>query len=194
MRPTIHHLVYVSAAITPFTKRQLIDLLQQARDKNRRLGVTGLLVYRRGWFMQVLEGEKSAVRDLFATIAEDDRHRGVTVMAEGDYPKRQFPDWSMGFRDLDDPQVRAMDGFSEFMNNPRARRRSLDPKGCLLLLGMFAASGGSQDAAPAADTATRAERLGASRRTPTSTPVSGVEPTPRPRVKLRARPTKRRPR
>jgi hypothetical protein len=191
MRPSVYHLVYVSAARVTFTKERLVALLRQSREKNRRLGITGLLIYRSGWFMQVLEGEKNAVRTLFARIAGDARHRGVTVMDEGEHPRRQFPEWSMGFRDLDDPALRRLAGFSEFMNRPRAR--GLDPKGCLTLLALFAANGGPEDPAPAK----RPALLALPTTRPSSARPSGSS-RPRPsttsRARTRATAAKRRPR
>ena len=58
------HLVYASSALQPFTKPELQALLEQARQKNAKLGVTGMLLYKDGNFMQVLEGEKETVRKL----------------------------------------------------------------------------------------------------------------------------------
>jgi hypothetical protein len=36
--------------------------------------------------------------------------------------QRDFPDWSMGFRDLNDPSLAATPGFSQFMNLPPHER------------------------------------------------------------------------
>jgi hypothetical protein len=76
-----------------------------------------MLLYKDGNFMQVLEGEERVVRAVHITIAVDPQHRGVTTLLQGSTPGRQFPNWSMGFRDLgadlDNPE-----GYSEFMNIP----------------------------------------------------------------------------
>ena len=58
------HLVYVSSAVRPFSKSELVELLNVTRDNNSRLGVTGMLLYRDGNFMQVLEGGEPVVRAL----------------------------------------------------------------------------------------------------------------------------------
>ncbi len=134
----IHQLVYVSAASQAFQKSELLELLTKAREKNRLMGVTGLLLYKEGDFIQLLEGEREAVRRLFETIQADPRHSGTIVLHEGEADQRLFADWSMGFRDLSDPAVQATPGFSSFMNTPLdAKALADDPNGCMELLAFF---------------------------------------------------------
>ena len=64
----MYRLVYLSAAKTLFSKAELLDLLVKAREKNHRRGLTGILLYRNGDFLQLLEGEKTVVEEIFATI------------------------------------------------------------------------------------------------------------------------------
>ncbi len=111
-------LVYVSSATWPFSGEDLRVLLETCRKNNAELGVTGMLLYKDGNFMQVLEGDEGAVRGLYARIAADPRHGGEITLQEGFAEGRQFPDWSMGFRDLNAPEVRATPGFSEFLSTP----------------------------------------------------------------------------
>ena len=132
------HLVYVSSAVNPFSKEDLLDLLTIARANNSQLDITGMLLYKDGDFMQVLEGEETAVRALFEKIERDPRHRGTIVLLEENIPKRVFEDWSMGFRDLSDPELQNLPGFSQYMNRPlKADAYRFDPSGCLQLLGIF---------------------------------------------------------
>ena len=130
--------VYFSSAIRPFDNDQLVQLLVRAREKNARLQITGLLLYKGGNFMQVLEGEEARVRALFDVINADPRHRGTEVILEEPTDHRVFGDWSMGFRNLADPEVQNLPGFSPFMSNPlTARHFKEDPTGCLALLNFF---------------------------------------------------------
>lgn len=134
----MYFIVYVSAATEVFSKAALLDLLAKAREKNHRLGITGLLLYKDGDFIQLLEGEKAAVQSLFNTISADPRHANTIVLLEGESDKRLFSDWSMGFRDLSDPAVQATPGFSQFMNKPlSADSFADDPNGCMELLALF---------------------------------------------------------
>ncbi|HKH09805.1 MAG TPA: BLUF domain-containing protein [Rubrobacter sp.] len=111
-------LVYVSSAVRPFSRPELEDLLATSRDNNARAGVTGMLLYKDGNFMQVIEGEEEAVRALYDKIGNDPRHRGEITLRQDFTEGRQFPDWSMGFRDLQSPEARAIPGYSEFLNTP----------------------------------------------------------------------------
>ena len=131
-------LVYVSSAVKPFSTSELAELLAKAREKNTRLGITGMLLYQDGNFMQALEGEEDAVRQLYDTINRDVRHHGTIVLLEEQITKRQFGDWSMGFRNLDDKDVQDLPGFSPFMNKSlKADHYRYDPTGCLRLLALF---------------------------------------------------------
>lgn len=133
----MHHLVYASSATQLLQKPELIELLEKSRRNNIRLGVSGLLLYQGGKIMQVLEGEKPVIETLFERIKADTRHVDVVVLLNSPIADRSFPDWSMGFRDLDDTQVREMPGYSEFMNVPLSAIK--DQTRALKLLKLFKA-------------------------------------------------------
>lgn len=126
----IYHLVYGSHAAAPFSKEQLVALLEKSQRNNQARGISGLLLYRDGIFLQVLEGPEVSVRALFGRICEDPRHQGIEMLMQGHSPRRQFPAWSMAFRDLEDPLLLRNLGYSEFMNqspgSDRAAPRSTD--------------------------------------------------------------------
>ncbi len=131
-------LVYLSSAVTPFTHSELTDLLEKSRVNNAAVGISGMLLYKDGNFMQVLEGDEGAVRTLYDKVARDPRHRGLLVLLQGPLAERQFPDWSMGFRDLKAADVLAMPGYSEFLNTPLTDPCfSSDPTRCQKLLTTF---------------------------------------------------------
>ena len=114
----MYYLSYASVAITPFSSATLQELLLTSRRNNLQLGITGMLLYRDGEFMQVLEGEQAAVQALYARIARDPRHQRITTILEGTTDAQHFPDWSMGFRDLQDPAVTALPGYSPLLDRP----------------------------------------------------------------------------
>ncbi|MDO8937992.1 MAG: BLUF domain-containing protein [Methylicorpusculum sp.] len=135
------HLVYVSSAIKPLSKSDLLDLLIQSRENNTKKGISGMLLYKDGNFMQVLEGEESAVRSLFEVIIRDSRHRGSIVLLEEHISEPFFKDWSMGFRDLTDENLHATAGYSQFINSPLdANSFKSKPHACLDLLYLFSKS------------------------------------------------------
>ncbi|MTI39238.1 BLUF domain-containing protein, partial [Fulvivirga lutimaris] len=79
----MYYLVYGSNAHHPMDEVELMKLLHQARIKNKENGITGLLIYSESKFIQVLEGEKEAVLNLFHQIREDARHHKVSIIIEG---------------------------------------------------------------------------------------------------------------
>lgn len=131
-------IVYGSSAVRSFSKSELVELLTQSRAKNARLGVTGMLLYKDGNFLQVIEGDEAAVRQLFGSILKDVRHRDILVIDENTVSERQFGNWSMAFRNLGDKDLSAMPGFSQFMNfGLKADELKADPNGCWALLKLF---------------------------------------------------------
>lgn len=93
-------LIYVSTAARRFDDDELHALVEDARTKNERLGITGVLVYRNGSFLQVLESdEEETVRDLFQTIRADDRHQWITILKTSELDERDFPHSPLAFRD-----------------------------------------------------------------------------------------------
>lgn len=132
------HIVYASSALQPFTTPELQTLLEQARQKNAKLGLTGILLYKEGNFMQVLEGEKEAVTKLAAIIERDPRHKGLLTLLRGTSEERLFPNWTMGFRDLADDHAAKTPGYCDFMNTPLTDAEfSRDPNRCMKLLLLF---------------------------------------------------------
>lgn len=112
------HLIYASSAIAPLTEQELIDLLKQAREKNAQLGITGMLLYKGGNFLQVLEGDEEAVMSLYKTIQNDPRHRQVMTIAKRKVSERTFPDWQMAFVNLQTVKPEDIPGYSEYLNEP----------------------------------------------------------------------------
>ncbi len=94
-------LCYASTATRELTREDLLEILTFARQHNAKLGITGLLLFQGGHFLQVLEGEADPVRQLFKHICKDERHHQVTLLFEELVSQSQYPDWSMGFQALD---------------------------------------------------------------------------------------------
>jgi hypothetical protein len=105
--------VYVSAAVRPFSADELRELLRVARTNNGRVGVTGMLVYAQCSFLQVLEGRPDDVMRVFERIQHDRRHYRVLRMFSTPKPERHFGDWTMGFADAS-PETVATPGFNDF--------------------------------------------------------------------------------
>lgn len=132
-------IVYLSTASIPFSKSELTGLLDAARLHNQSQDITGLLLYREGQFIQLLEGPEPAVCELYERhIFRDPRHHHVTLLLEEAATERLFDHWSMGFHDLTDPELRTLPGYSDFMNdNGPTLQISLDAAGYLELFKLF---------------------------------------------------------
>ncbi len=119
-------LVYVSAASQPFSQAELDAVLEKSRHNNLRDGITGMLLYRDGDFLQVLEGPEPAVRATYARINRDRRHGGFILLDENHVEQRAFSDWALGFRRVstaDQPE-----GFVDFFNRRLALGDLVDPR------------------------------------------------------------------
>jgi hypothetical protein len=116
-------ITYVSAAAEAMTDDSVAAILVKSRANNRRLGLTGALLYRGGRFIQMLEGPDEQVRARFDIIAADPRHRSVQLISEKTIVERQFPEWTMGFRPVSDVSIRGFAGFDDFFDARRGRAR-----------------------------------------------------------------------
>jgi len=110
-------LIYVSTSIKLLNDSELMDILRVSRDNNQSKDVTGLLLYKGGNFMQVLEGPDDIVEALFDKVKEDPRHKDVTVISREQISARQFPAWEMAFQNLDNPAIKNEPGYSQFLHN-----------------------------------------------------------------------------
>ena len=62
-------------------------------------GLTGLLVFHRGRFFQVLEGAYDPLIACYDRILADPRHTDIMLLAKGKAPDRAFARWKMGYAD-----------------------------------------------------------------------------------------------
>lgn len=93
-------------------KADLHDILRVSRDRNAARGVTGVLLYYGGLFLQVMEGDDASVIDLMETLQRDRHHADLRIILDEAADERLFPDRSMAFADLadeDDGQYRDLD-------------------------------------------------------------------------------------
>lgn len=113
--------IYASAATSRWTPDALLRLLRTARRNNGAVGITGFLGHNAGTFLQMLEGTPEAVDATLARIARDGRHQELTILLRRETSERFFPDWSMGFEEVDD--VIPGPGLSPYL--PRASTPSM---------------------------------------------------------------------
>lgn len=126
--------VYVSTAVRPFGRRELLSLLRDARARNAAAGITGMLLYRSGNFIQALEGPPAAVDALLGRIARDGRHAGMILVLRRTVATREFAGWSMGFDDLSRHDLAGEPGFSDFLRRVEAGKASDADSGIAMAL------------------------------------------------------------
>ena len=95
-------LLYVSRAVGPQTSTMTASILSTAHEHNRAFGITGVLCHGQGLYLQVLEGERSAVNARYARIVADRRHRDVELLHLEEITERRYPEWFMAHVSLSD--------------------------------------------------------------------------------------------
>lgn len=126
--------LYLSSATRKLDDRDLREILEISRSRNGEAGVTGMLLFHDGNFLQLLEGEADAVEQTWGRIKNDPRHRGILVMLDEARETRLFPDWSMGFRKT--AAGECIPGWSDFLEGGDEPKRHLGDR-ALSLLGSF---------------------------------------------------------
>ncbi|MEY4929614.1 MAG: hypothetical protein RI909_338 [Bacteroidota bacterium] len=109
----MYHLVYISHAVRPMLESDLEQILSKSRVKNTTNQITGMLVYLKEKFIQVLEGDYEMVNEAYRHIKKDARHHKVRIMLEGNSEDRLFKNWSMGFKRLDTQPFEELSGFRD---------------------------------------------------------------------------------
>jgi len=89
-------LMYASRAVPAIDQEVLLAILKKSKANNPKAGITGVLCYSEGIFIQVLEGGRGAVNTLYNRIVADSRHSDVVLLNYDEIDERRFAGWSMG--------------------------------------------------------------------------------------------------
>jgi Sensors of blue-light using FAD len=111
----VYHLIYTSSAAVRLSQHELLELLRVSRQKNEARGLTGMLLYRDGLYLQFLEGPRTEVEGLLKRLRRDSRHESVSILREGTLPQRLFPEWSMAFKNLMGLRTSQVAGYAEHL-------------------------------------------------------------------------------
>ncbi|MEQ8773115.1 MAG: BLUF domain-containing protein [Erythrobacter sp.] len=88
-------LTYESRATSTPNEEELNALVEAARARNHALGVTGLLLYDRGRFLQTIEGPVDSLERIWTSIQHDGRHAGIEVLTQHLVGSRLFSQWDL---------------------------------------------------------------------------------------------------
>jgi hypothetical protein len=97
----VFNLVYISHAAEDISYTDIRDILSESRKHNAQENITGLLIFREGFFLQLLEGTETAVKNILGKIMMDDRNHSLRVLIEVEGDQRLFQNWQMAFIDGD---------------------------------------------------------------------------------------------
>ena len=125
----LHYVIYYSFSQSEMNNSELEGILRKAREWNRANEITGLLIYRfnkifkRGNFLQIIEGPQKSILSAWERISTDPRHHTITVLEDGSFEERNFSAWSMGLKNLDTETLTEIPGFininnDQFWSNP----------------------------------------------------------------------------
>ncbi|OOG41156.1 BLUF domain-containing protein [Polaromonas sp. A23] len=89
-------LLYASRSANPASSEVTEAILAQSRSHNPAMGITGILCYGGGIFLQALEGGRDQVSDLYGHIQKDPRHKDVVLLHYEEITERRFGGWTMG--------------------------------------------------------------------------------------------------
>jgi len=104
----------LSQATPNFSSFDLLYLLEQCQSNNRKLGLTGLLIFGNGTFLQVIEGDDHIVEGLMEKISKDWRHTNFQIVAKFPIEERHYSDWSMGFEKLTEQTISEVPNLKDF--------------------------------------------------------------------------------
>ena len=112
----LHEIIYVSLAPSDMQEDELTAILDLARQKNQANNITGMLLYHRREFVQMLEGERDQIEALYTKIAGDPRHQQVYKLWDGPIEQRSFPEWTMAFVTAHGLDLAQREGYASLFN------------------------------------------------------------------------------
>jgi hypothetical protein len=114
----LRRLIYTSQATRSFSKRNFLDLLHQSRAYNSVDNITGVLIHRKNFFLQVIEGDTEAIEDLLGRLLLDTRHIKLKIILDELVEKRIFSNWSMGCANFNEPELSLIPGLRADLSDP----------------------------------------------------------------------------
>jgi hypothetical protein len=97
--PAMIGALYISHATMDLNAEDLAKILRVSVANNPKRGITGVVMYHEGMFLQYLEGPDRAVAETLEIIKDDPRHRNMFVLINDQIAERHFPDWAMALAD-----------------------------------------------------------------------------------------------
>lgn len=117
----LHSLIYSSLADPQTDNDSMQALLRNSRFNNKRQNITGLLLFHKGAFLQVLEGDRRVICNLFEKkLMRDTRHKSVTLFHDEQITTRRFRHWHLAYSDLKEPAPMVSASYTELLKQGRS--------------------------------------------------------------------------
>jgi hypothetical protein len=125
-------LTYTSLASANFGMSDIQEIMRKAEKFNGENEITGCLLLYNRRFIQILEGEKEIIENLYSKIKQDKKHSNVNLLGTNETSTRIFPKWVMAFKEINDSQLGQLTGtlfeenligFSEITKKPTLATR-----------------------------------------------------------------------
>lgn len=92
-----HTICYLSKQAQTLKNPELEKLFEFIIEMNPSLNITGALLYNNNFFLQVLEGSKKTVKELFSKIRKDKRHTDILMIFDQRIENRIFQNYEANF-------------------------------------------------------------------------------------------------
>lgn len=90
-------LLYVSRAVNgTASPQEIAAIVDSAKTYNVEHGITGILCYGAGIYLQAIEGARDEVNRLYARLLSDSRHEDLVLLHYEEILERRFGHWHMG--------------------------------------------------------------------------------------------------
>jgi hypothetical protein len=96
---------YISAESYKLSSEDLLAILGKCNENNPRRGLTGMLIYGNGTFIQSVEGDEKIVKNTISKISSDTRHKDFKVLSEEITEQRLYDEFNMGFERLTEDSI-----------------------------------------------------------------------------------------
>lgn len=93
----LRQLIYTSTALSYVKTQDIEDIWEHASGNNKKHNITGVLLFNKFKFVQILEGGCAEITNLYNLISRDPRHSNILIIGCKEITERDFPLWSMGY-------------------------------------------------------------------------------------------------
>ena len=94
-------IIYSSRAIAAVADEELSAIATHAAARNAEDAITGMLLYYRSTYVQMIEGKPGVIRALYARLHLDPRHKAIRMLFEAEVAQRECPEWAMHLQAVD---------------------------------------------------------------------------------------------